>query len=53
VVISDADHALRDRFGVKPGALILVRPDGYVAYRGEAADVAKLRAYLGELFALA
>jgi 2-polyprenyl-6-methoxyphenol hydroxylase-like FAD-dependent oxidoreductase len=42
----DRESRIHDRFGVIANAVVLVRPDGYIAYRGQPASVAALRAYL-------
>ncbi|MGE3244577.1 MAG: FAD-dependent monooxygenase [Pirellulales bacterium] len=41
------DAAAREKLGASGAALYLVRPDGYVAYRTQSADVAALANYLG------
>jgi len=42
-----SDAAVREQLGAAESALYLVRPDGYVAYRAEPADVASLAKYFG------
>ena len=41
---------LHERYGVKKPRLFLIRPDGHVAYSGEASDVVGLKVYLDRLF---
>jgi 2-polyprenyl-6-methoxyphenol hydroxylase-like FAD-dependent oxidoreductase len=50
-VLCDPEGALHKRYGARSECLYLVRPDGYVAYRTQPADGAKLQAYLGSIFA--
>ena len=45
-VLFDADGAVHRGYGARSECLYLVRPDGYVAYRCQPADGAKLAAYL-------
>jgi hypothetical protein len=49
-VLSDADGALHRRFGAAADSVYLVRPDGYIAYRSQHAEAAKLAGYLGHVF---
>ncbi|MGW6703990.1 FAD-dependent oxidoreductase [Streptomyces sp. NPDC054956] len=44
--LADPDGALRAAFGAAAGAVFLVRPDGYVAFRGGAHDGAALERHL-------
>jgi hypothetical protein len=46
----DADGSIHKRYGARSECLYLVRPDGYVAYRSQPADGAKLDAYLATIF---
>ncbi len=46
----DPEHELHDHFGARSESLYLIRPDGYVAYRSQPADAARLSAYLETLF---
>lgn len=48
--ISAENKQLHERYGAKAPSLFLVRPDGHVAYRGEAADIVGLRMYLDRMF---
>jgi hypothetical protein len=38
--VGDPGGQLRKRFGLKPGEICVIRPDGYVGYIGNAARVA-------------
>jgi hypothetical protein len=40
---------MRDAYGVSPGDLVLVRPDGYVGAVVSASEVAALCQYLAEV----
>lgn len=42
----DAENRVHDRFGVSANAMVLVRPDGYIAYRGQPVNETAVRAYL-------
>ncbi|MGW6691299.1 FAD-dependent oxidoreductase [Streptomyces sp. NPDC054961] len=44
--LADPDGALRAAFGAQRGAVLLLRPDGYVAFRGGARDGAALEGHL-------
>lgn len=44
------NRRLHERYGAKTSSLFLIRPDGHIAYRGKATDVAGLEAYLDGLF---
>ncbi|HVX11338.1 MAG TPA: FAD-dependent monooxygenase [Pirellulales bacterium] len=48
--IVDVVGELHRAYGVRDEVLFLVRPDGYLAYRGEPADPGKLGAFLARLF---
>lgn len=49
-LLLDGDGSLHHRFGARAECLYLIRPDGYVGYRAQPADPAKLQAYLERLF---
>jgi hypothetical protein len=49
-VILDVDRSLHHRFGAGATRLYLTRPDGYVGYRSEPTDAARLWAYLDRIF---
>lgn len=49
-VILDEDRRLHDKFGAKTSCLYLVRPDGYVGYRGCPGDAGHLSAYMKTVF---
>jgi hypothetical protein len=48
--LEDRMGALHRRYGAAAACLYLIRPDGYVGYRAQPPDAAKLRAYLGRIF---
>lgn len=48
--IGTANGSLHALYGAKRSSLVLIRPDGHVAYRGEAADTVGLKMYLDRLF---
>jgi hypothetical protein len=47
----DPDRTLHRLYGAHTARLYLLRPDGYVAFRGDADSTDKLRAYLNAIFA--
>jgi hypothetical protein len=49
-VLIDPDGELHRRYGASREGLYLMRPDGYVGFRSQPADVSALRAYLDRLF---
>jgi 2-polyprenyl-6-methoxyphenol hydroxylase-like FAD-dependent oxidoreductase len=49
-LLLDADKALHQRYGADVECLYLIRPDGYVGYRGQPADSDKLFQYLERIF---
>lgn len=49
-VIVDARGELQRAYGARNEVLLLLRPDGYIAYRSEPADPEKLEAYLATIF---
>lgn len=50
-VILDAESALHRRYGARSECLYLIRPDGYIAFRSQPADIDKLLEYLQVIFA--
>jgi 2-polyprenyl-6-methoxyphenol hydroxylase-like FAD-dependent oxidoreductase len=48
----DERGAAHDRYGADPGAIYLVRPDGYIGFRGAETDTEPLRAALRTRFVL-
>ena len=48
--VRTANRTLHERYGVDSPTLILVRPDGHVAYRGPADETDALGSYLDGLF---
>ena len=48
--VSGLAHAA---YGMIGGGIVLVRPDGYLAYRSDDFDPVKVRSYLGRIFKLA
>lgn len=48
----DDEGAAHDRYGADPGAIYLVRPDGYIAFRGAETDTEVLRTTLRARFIL-
>ncbi|MDO1584602.1 FAD-dependent monooxygenase [Rhizobium oryzicola] len=50
VALSDLDHEAHTAYGLSTAALILIRPDGHIAYRGTADHPEKLRAYCERMF---
>ena len=51
--IATENKSLHERYGAKTSSLFLVRPDGHISYRGEAADLVGLKMYLDRLFVVA
>ena len=49
-VVAPGNRSLHERYGVGSPTLILVRPDGHIAYRGPAADLDGLVGYLDRYF---
>ena len=49
-VVAPGNRSLHGRYGVDSPTLVLVRPDGHIAYRGPAEDLDGLVAYLDRLF---
>jgi len=50
VALSDLDNEAHAAYGLSSAALVLVRPDGHIAYRGTADRPDKLRAYCEKIF---
>ena len=50
VALSDLDNEAHAAYGLSSAALVLVRPDGHIAYRGTADRPDKLRAYCEKVF---
>ena len=50
--LRDAQGALATRFGASAGLAALVRPDGYLGYRGALEDSGALASYLARVFAM-
>ncbi|GLV60880.1 oxygenase [Dictyobacter sp. S3.2.2.5] len=48
--VSAANRSLHQLYGVNESMLVLVRPDGHIAYRGRAQDLDGFRAYLDRWF---
>lgn len=48
--VTPGNRSLHGRYGADSPTLILVRPDGHIAYRGPAEDLDGLGAYLDRLF---
>jgi len=46
----DKDFVLHKAFNARNASFYLVRPDGYVAYRNQPADMGQLEAFLAKLF---
>ena len=48
--VSMGNRKLHESYGAKTSSLYLIRPDGHIAYRGEAGDIVGLKMYLDGLF---
>jgi 3-(3-hydroxy-phenyl)propionate hydroxylase len=46
----DERGAAHERYGADPGAIYLIRPDGYIGFRGAETDTEPLRAALKSRF---
>lgn len=49
-LIDPANRALRDAYGAQEPTMVLIRPDGYLGWRGALADTAALAGYLDRWF---
>ena len=49
-VIVDEDRTLHEKFGARTSCVYLVRPDGYVGYRGSPEEPGRIAAYLRTVF---
>jgi len=52
-VVLDPEGVMHQRYGAAAECLYLVRPDGYVGFRSQPADIGTLDAYLSRIFAVA
>ena len=52
IVLVDPDHEVHKTYGAKAESLYLVRPDGYVGFRGQPVAAEPLVEYLDRLFSL-
>lgn len=50
IALSDLDFEAHAAYGLNTAALVLVRPDGHIAYRGTADRPEKLRSYCERIF---
>jgi hypothetical protein len=51
-VLLDPAHKVADIFGARHGLVALVRPDGYLGYRGHLDQRGELASYLARVFAM-
>jgi len=51
-ILHDSDGMLHHRYGVSRQALYLIRPDGYVGFRSQPADLDKLNDHIAKIFHL-
>jgi hypothetical protein len=51
-VLLDPAHKVADVFGARQGLVALVRPDGYLGYRGRLDQQGELASYLARVFAM-
>jgi len=49
-VLYDLDGAAHALYEAEAGAILLIRPDGYIGFRGGAKHLQALREYLGRIF---
>jgi 2-polyprenyl-6-methoxyphenol hydroxylase-like FAD-dependent oxidoreductase len=52
ITLLDAHHEVATRFGAGTGLAALVRPDGYLGYRGALEDTGAFASYLARVFAM-
>jgi 2-polyprenyl-6-methoxyphenol hydroxylase-like FAD-dependent oxidoreductase len=50
-LLRDAEGAFVHTYAVADGSLLVIRPDGYIGFRGRLTDVAGVGAFLGRTFA--
>lgn len=53
VVLVDGDGDFRKQYAQDPGALFVIRPDGYIGFRGTAGDIDALESWCAGLFSYA
>jgi hypothetical protein len=51
-IVLDPEHAIRERYGIGTGSLLLIRPDGYIGYLSDSMQLEPLDAYLSKLLKL-
>jgi hypothetical protein len=51
-VLLDPDGEVTRTFGARNGLVMLVRPDGYLGYRGRPEQSGDLASYLARIFAM-
>ena len=49
-IVCDLEGALHRRYGAADGRMYLIRPDGYIGFRGESSDLEALRRHLTWMF---
>jgi pentachlorophenol monooxygenase len=52
VVLIDGDSEFRRQYAQEGGAVYVVRPDGYIGFRGSPRDLNSLESWCGQLFRL-
>ena len=50
-VLLDWDGAAQALYEAEPGAMVLIRPDGYIGFRGGAKHLQALREHMAQIFA--
>jgi len=50
-IVRDVEGALHRRYGATEGRMYLIRPDGYIGFRGDLSCFEALKTYLSRLFA--